>query len=100
VDTGIHEFKWSREKAIAFFMENAPKTELDIINEVDRYIGWPGQALAYKIGQMRICELRTLAEKELGARFDIKDFHDVVLLGGSMPLEVLENRVAESIGRR
>ncbi len=92
VDTGIHEFKWSREKAIAFFMENAPKSELDITNEVDRYIGWPGQALAYKIGQMRIRELRTRAEKELGPRFDLKDFHDVVLLGGAMPLDVLENR--------
>lgn len=97
VDTGIHELKWSREKAIAFFMENAPKTELDVTNEVDRYIGWPGQALAYKIGQMRIRELRTHAEKELGARFDLKAFHDAVLLGGSMPLDILETRVNDFV---
>lgn len=97
VDTGIHELKWSRQKAIDFFKENAPRSELDITNEVDRYIGWPGQALAYKIGQMRIRELRTRAEKQLGPRFDLKAFHDVVLLGGSMPLEILEARVDEFI---
>jgi prolyl oligopeptidase len=97
VDTGIHEFHWSREKAIAFFKENAPKSELDITNEVDRYIGWPGQALAYKIGQMRIRELRTRSEKQLGDRFDLKAFHDVVLLGGSMPLEILEARLDDFI---
>jgi uncharacterized protein (DUF885 family) len=97
VDTGIHELKWTREQAIAFFRGNAPKAELDIVNEVDRYIGWPGQALAYKIGQMKIRELRARAEKALGTHFDIKSFHDVLLLGGSMPLEFLEMRVDEWI---
>ncbi len=93
VDTGIHEFRWSREKSIAFFKEHAPRSEQDITNEVDRYIGWPGQALAYKVGQLKIRELRTQAEKALGDKFDVRGFHDVVLLGGSLPLDVLESRV-------
>ncbi len=93
VDTGIHEFKWSREKAIAFFKDHAPRSEQDITNEVDRYIGWPGQALAYKMGQLKIRELRTRAEKALGDKFDVRGFHDVVLLGGALPLDVLEARV-------
>ncbi len=93
VDTGMHEFKWSREKAISFFRDHAPRSEQDITNEVDRYIGWPGQALAYKVGQMKIRELRTRAEKELGEKFDLRSFHDLVLLGGALPLDVLEARV-------
>ena len=93
VDTGIHEFHWSRNKSIAFFKDHAPRSEQDITNEVDRYIGWPGQALAYKVGQLKIRELRTRAEKTMGAQFDVRGFHDVVLLGGSLPLDVLEARV-------
>lgn len=93
VDTGMHEFKWSREKSIAFFKDHAPRSEQDITNEVDRYIGWPGQALAYKVGQLKIRELRTRAEKALGGKFDVRGFHDVVLLGGALPLDVLEARV-------
>ena len=90
VDTGMHYKDWSREDAINLFLENTAKSKLDIENEVDRYIAWPGQALAYKIGQLKILELRTKAENELGDKFDIKDFHYEVLKRGSLPLEMLE----------
>jgi len=92
VDTGVHALGWSREQAIDFFKQNAPKTEHDIIVEVDRYIAWPGQALAYKIGELKIRELRERAQKQLGSAFDIRSFHDQVLLRGAMPLDVLEQR--------
>jgi len=93
VDTGIHSIGWSRQLAIDFFRENAPKAEHDIVVEVDRYIVWPGQALAYKIGELKIQELRKYAEEKLGAKFDIRAFHDQVLLRGALPLDVLEQRV-------
>lgn len=93
VDTGLHYKGWSRQQAIDFFKANAAKTELDIINEIDRYISWPGQALAYKIGQLKMLELRAKAEQSLGPRFDIRRFHDALLAGGALPLEVLETRM-------
>ncbi|MGB5352441.1 MAG: DUF885 domain-containing protein [Woeseia sp.] len=93
VDTGMHYKGWSRQQAIDFFTENAAKTEADIVNEIDRYISWPGQALAYKIGQLKILELRRRAEERLGDRFDIRAFHDELLGGGALPLEILETRM-------
>ncbi|QSX75714.1 DUF885 domain-containing protein [Lysobacter arenosi] len=93
VDTGMHSKGWSRDKAIAYFMDNSPKTRQDVVNEIDRYIGWPGQALAYKIGQLKISELREKASKQLGDRFDLREFNDAVLETGSVPLQALEARI-------
>ena len=97
VDTGMHYMDWSREDAINLFLENSAKSQLDIENEVDRYIAWPGQALAYKIGQLKILELRNKAESELGDKYDIKDFHYEVLKRGSLPLDLLEFYINEWI---
>lgn len=93
VDTGMHHKGWPRAKAIEFFLANAPKTELDVKNEVDRYIVWPGQALAYKSGELKLQELRARAQKKLGAKFSLGEFHDAVLLQGPLPLGILEKRV-------
>lgn len=100
VDTGMHSLGWSREQAIAFFKENAGKTENDIVVEVDRYIVWPGQALAYKIGELKIKELRAFAAKELRTKFDIRLFHDEVLRNGAVPLSVLDAHIRESLERK
>jgi len=100
VDTGIHTQGWTREKAIDFMYGSGADPSRDFMaSEVDRYIAWPGQALAYKIGQLKILELRTLAEKELGPKFDIRTFHDVVLRNGTLPLDILEEQVREWISQ-
>jgi uncharacterized protein (DUF885 family) len=93
VDTGMHTMGWSRDRAISFFRENTGKADQDIVVEVDRYIVWPGQALAYKIGQMKIRALRREAEAKLGARFNVRAFHDAVLANGALPLSLLEARM-------
>ena len=97
VDTGMHYKDWTRDDAINLFLENTAKTQQDIENEVDRYIAWPGQALAYKIGQLKIMELRDKAKAELGDNFDIRDYHDFILSFGSIPLSIMEEKVDEFI---
>lgn len=93
LDTGIHEKKWSRDQAIAYMKANTLSSDLDIVREVDRYFTSPGQATSYKIGQLKISELRIKAERALGSKFDVRAFHEVVLSAGALPLDVLETRV-------
>ncbi len=93
VDTGMHALGWTREEAIEFMQSNSPIAETDVVIEVERYIAIPGQALAYKIGQLKIRELRTRAEEQLGEKFDVREFHDQVLTTGSLPLIVLEAHI-------
>lgn len=97
VDTGIHYFGWSRQQAMDYMAENTALAAHNIRAEVDRYISWPGQALAYKIGELKIRQLRELAETQLGAHFDIRAFHDEVLRGGAVPLDVLEDQIEQYI---
>lgn len=93
VDTGMHALGWTREQAIEYFKQNAGKNDHDIVVEVDRYIVWPGQALAYKLGELKIKELRAFATQELGAKFDVREFHDEVLKNGAVPLSVLDGQI-------
>ena len=95
VDTGMHSLGWSRQQAIDYLAENSPQAPNNIENEVDRYIGWPGQALAYKTGQREIFRLRSEAQRAMGDRFDIKGFHDTILLAGAVPLDLLGDLVRE-----
>jgi uncharacterized protein (DUF885 family) len=97
VDTGIHAMGWDKARAVAFMRENTALSEANIDAEVNRYISWPGQALGYMIGRLKILELRARAEAELGPRFDLRRFHDAVLLNGSIPLDVLEARIGDWI---
>jgi len=100
VDTGMHSMGWTREQALQFFKDNTGKTDQDITVEVDRYIVWPGQALAYKLGQLKIRELRSEAERSLGTKFDERGFHDEVLGNGAVPLSVLEREVKQWTSER
>jgi uncharacterized protein (DUF885 family) len=93
VDTGLHAMGWSRQQAIDYMLANSVLAENNIVNEVDRYLTWPGQALAYKVGQLEILALRDGAKKRLGGRFDIRAFHDVVLKNGAVALPVLREQV-------
>lgn len=100
VDTGMHAFDWPRERAIQFMLDNTALSPTNIQAEVDRYIGWPGQATAYKIGELRIRELRAAAQAALEDRFDIRDFHDTLLSGGGIPIPILEERMADWVAQR
>jgi prolyl oligopeptidase len=93
VDTGIHSLKWTRDQAIEFLKNNTASSEQDIASEVDRYIAWPGQALAYKMGELKIRELRAKAERRLKRRFDIRKFHDELLNDGALPLDILQTKM-------
>ena len=95
VDTGLHWLGWSRQKAIAYMTANTALSPHNIVAEVDRYIGWPGQALAYKTGELAISRIRRQAEKTLGEEFDLRSFHDRVLEAGSIPLPMLEQRIRQ-----
>lgn len=99
VDTGIHYKKWTREEAIDYMVENTGMTTSEVTTEIERYIVWPGQACAYKIGQLKILELRERAKKELGDHFDLKEFHNVVLKNGAVPLKILDEIVQEYIDK-
>lgn len=99
VDTGVHYKKWTREQVVQYFRDHSSTNEATIQSETDRYIAWPGQALAYKIGQLTILRLRAKAQTELGDKFDIRAFHDEVLGAGALPMDVLEERINSWIAR-
>jgi len=94
VDTGVHYKHWTRQQMVEFFHEHSSVEEPDVQAEVDRYIAWPGQALSYKLGQLEILKLGTRAERELGGRYDIRAFHDEILNGGALPMDVMDARVS------
>lgn len=100
LDTGIHSKKWTREQSVAYFKANSSLSDTDIAREVDRYFNWPGQATSYMVGMLKIKELRAKAEKELGAKFDIRDFHEAVLNQGALPLDVLVEQVNRYIAAK
>jgi len=97
IDTGVHHKGWTRAQAIQYLASHTALSQHEVETEVDRYISWPAQALSYKLGEIKILELRASAEKELGSRFDIRAFHDEVLGLGSVPLPVLEQRIGTFI---
>ncbi|MBI4041022.1 MAG: DUF885 domain-containing protein [Deltaproteobacteria bacterium] len=99
VDTGVHSMGWTRAQALEFMAQTRTAPEMEMNNEIDRYIIWPGQALAYKVGQRAFSELRTFARQKLGSRFDIRKFHDTVLLSGPLPLTILKQIVEQWVGQ-
>jgi uncharacterized protein (DUF885 family) len=99
VDTGMHAKRWSREESIDYMVAKTGMTEAEVTREIERYVVWPGQATGYKVGQLAILRMRERAERELGAAFDIKGFHDVLLMNGGMPLEILDEAVSDWIAR-
>jgi uncharacterized protein (DUF885 family) len=103
VDTGLHRKRWTREQAIDYMTKTTGMPESEVVIEIERYLVQPGQALAYKVGMMKILELRQRARDALGSKFDLRDFHDVVLRNGAMPLAILErvvdNYIAQKQGR-
>ena len=99
VDTGIHDKHWTREQVVQFFRDHSSSADAGIQSETDRYIAWPAQALAYKVGQLTILRLREQAKQQLGDRFDIRAFHDEVLGAGALPMDVLERRMAAWVER-
>jgi uncharacterized protein (DUF885 family) len=97
VDTGIHAFGWSRQQAIDYLAQHTALPQKSVENQIDRYISWPGQALSYKMGEIKIRELRAKAEQTLGEKFDIRSFHDTVIGQGSLPMAVLEDVINDWI---
>jgi uncharacterized protein (DUF885 family) len=97
VDTGLHAKRWSREQAIEYMIAKTGMTEAEVTREIERYVVWPGQATGYKVGQLAILAMRERAERELGDRFDVKAFHEVLLMNGGMPLDILDETVTEWI---
>jgi uncharacterized protein (DUF885 family) len=100
IDTGVHEKHWSRDQMVEYFHKYTAMDEPNVQTEVDRYIAWPGQALAYKLGQLEIMKLRDEARQKLGAKFDLRSFHDEVLGSGALPLDVLDSEVKAWIARQ
>ena len=100
VDTGFHAKKWTRDQVVQYFHDHSAQDEVEVQSETDRYIAWPGQALAYKLGQLKILELRDRAKRELGSRFDIRAFHDAILGAGALPLDILDQRIDAWIANR
>jgi uncharacterized protein (DUF885 family) len=100
IDTGVHEKKWSRDQMVDYFHRYTAMDEPNVQSEVDRYIAWPGQALAYKLGQLEILKLRDEARQELGSKFDLRSFHDAVLSNGALPLDVLDSQIRAWINRQ
>ena len=100
VDTGLHSKGWTREQAIRYMLENSSLAESDVTAEVERYIVWPGQALGYKLGQLHITELRARAQSQLGAKFDVREFHSQVLRDGAVPMGVLTAKIDRWIASR